>query len=219
MKHLLEFREDLYKSTVQSITEIGLKLVEAANEMEKLRLPRPKPKDLIDGIFVQHVTDFYKKEWATNPAFKHISFDKYLEFVELDTTKLQQLETLYNQGKNSKLSYYKFNNLFFRRFEHKRGGEETLKKAGNKIELKYSELFKLQGDEVLVDLNEEYFKLYATSESQLEKITEIESFVKSARNLKVEYESIKSILGSLINDLSYDLSMVKINYHYLLQNI
>ena len=214
---LLSFDEVRYNGYITSIRSHALKLVEAAQVINELGLPKVSPNTLLDGKFVERVLEFYKKEWSSNTAFKHVSFDKYLEFIELNYTKLEELEKEYNSMKDHSYNFYKQNDLYYSFCEHR--FKEGLVDAPDKDVIKVSDLFVLKGTIVNVNLSEEYFKLYATNDRQLEKIKDIDDFVNSSRKVGANYKTIKYVLKSWISDLSYNLDSYEINYYYLLQNL
>ena len=214
---ILSFDKEMYNGYITSIRSHALKLVEAAEVMHELGLPKVTPNTLLGGEFVVRVLEFYKKEWSSNIAFKHVSFDKYLEFIELNYSKLEELENEYNSMKNHSYVFYRQNDLFYSFCEHR--FKEGLVNAPEKDTLKVSDLFVLKGTTVDVNLSEEYFKLYATNDRQLEKIKDIDDFVNSSRKMGADYKTIKDVLKSWLLDLNYNLEQYTINYNYLLQNV
>jgi hypothetical protein len=220
MRHkekLLYVNHEAYDNLVSIIYTHANRLIEASQEMESLKLIGVKPENLIDGKFVERVIAFYKKEWSNNEAFKHVSFKKYLDFIEFNAVKLKALENQYNSMKNMTFSFYPKNNEFFSICEHRY--KDGLEDAGKKIELKMNELFKIKGNDIQVNLDMEYYKLYSTNAGQLKKIKEIEAFIITAKNIKADYHTVKKMIGNWITDLSYDLGSFKINYYYLLRSI
>lgn len=216
MRTLLNFDQEGYEGTVQSITNVALKLVQASEEIEKLGAGKFEPKSLKNGNFIEKVLEFYKKEWATNAAFKHVSFERYLQFIELDLTNLKLLQQDYGDFKDSVYSFYPTNNDYFEYCEHRY--KEGLKDAGRQIEIKIEDMYKLNEKAVTVNLNEEYFKLYATNAAQEEKVKDIEAFVGLAKKFNVEYKVAKQALGSWVKKLDYGLNGYEVDYYYLLQN-
>lgn len=207
---LIHFYEESYLAYKNQIREHGQILIEAAREMRKLELPKVDPNNLRDGFFVQRVLDFHKQEWKKNEAFKKVYFEKYLEFIELDYSKVEELESLYNRSKNQVYSFYKFNNYYLRN-----SGFESISgtmKPGPKIDLKLSDLYEIKGNTVVVNLDDKYFRLFSTSKKQLEKIESIKQYIEAARSLEMDFKLVKSALGRLLKYLRFDLSTYEINY-------
>jgi hypothetical protein len=207
---LIHFYEESYLAYKNQIREHGQILIEAAREMRKLELPKVDPNNLRDGFFVQRVLDFHKQEWKKNEAFKKVYFEKYLEFIELDYSKVEELESLYNRSKNQVYSFYKFNNYYLRN-----SGSESITgtmKPGAKVDLKLSDLYEIKGNTVVVNLDDKYFRLFSTSKKQLEKIESIKQYIEAARSLEMDFKLVKSALGRLLKYLRFDLSTYEINY-------
>tara|TARA_R110000796_G_scaffold252631_1_gene389288 strand:- start:190209 stop:190865 length:657 start_codon:yes stop_codon:yes gene_type:complete len=217
MNTLLKFDKNKYEATIKSVTDFALNLVKASEEIEKLDAGKFEPKDLKDGNFTQRVLDYYKKEWSSNTAFKHITFEKYLQFIELDLTSLKLIQKHYNDTKDYVYSFYQKNDLYFNYCEYR--NKEGLKGASSKVEIKILDMFELNRKSITVSLNEEYFKLYTTSKAQEEKIKEISTFIDLCKKFQMDYKAVKQALGEWVKELNYSLDSFEINYNHLLAKI
>lgn len=214
-KKLIHFYKDRHQASVNSIKEHAQTLFDAAKEMQKLDLPKINPNNLRDGLFVRRVLDFHKQEWENNSAFKRVSFEKYLEFISLDYSKVEELERQFKSRKTSAYSYFKTNHAFFSYWDGSpRKGKMNFP---SKVSYNIEELYKIEGSKIIVDLNEEHFKLYSTSNNQLKKIANIDTFITVARELNVDFKLVKSGLGDLLRDIRFDLSNYEINYCELIR--
>lgn len=216
-EQLLHFDEERYNQHLNTIRRQGLRLLEASAEMTKLGLPKTPPEKLLNGVFVNKVIEFHKKEWQGNSAFKRVSFEKYQELIELDFTKLHELETDYNAMNEFTFSFYKKNHLFFDYCEHR--FPDGLVDAGNKVVVKLKDSFKIKGDEIEVNLSNEYFKLYSTNHEQVKKINEIDQYIDLSRKFNAKYLTVKETLKDWLAELDFNLENHKINYYHLLQNV
>lgn len=219
MRQLLKYDEKKYEGVKASIMEHANLLVEASLEIERLGLPFIKPEHLLDGKFVNRVIAFHEKDWRNNIAFKKIRFEKYLEFIELDCSSLEKLQTKFVQGQNRTLSFYPFNHIFYSYFEHRPEGKDILSEAGRKVTHRISDLYSFRNGEIQIHLDEEYFKLYATKASQMEKIKDVEMFVHASKKIGAEYRIVKSVIGHFVRNLSSDLSSIEMNYPYILSRV
>lgn len=211
---LLHFYKEDYESSINSIKQYAQVLLDAAAEMKKLDLPKINPNNLRDGLFVQRVLDFYKNEWKNNTAFARVSFEKYVDFISLDYSKLSELERLYNGNKHNAFTFYKFNNKFYSYWTHN-------SRKGNlsfppQVKIPYEELYEIVSGKIKVNLDEEYFKLYSMNNKQLEKVKDIETFIKTGKSLGMDYLKIKQILGNLLINIKTDLSKYEIHYRELM---
>tara|TARA_R110000744_G_scaffold380502_1_gene501519 strand:+ start:4742 stop:5404 length:663 start_codon:yes stop_codon:yes gene_type:complete len=209
-KKLIHFYKESYQASISSIKTHAQILIDAAKEMEKLGLPKINPNNLRDGFFVQRVLDFYKQEWKNNPAFEKVYFEKYLDLISLDYSKVTELEIQYNASKNGVLKFYKTNHKFYAYWDGspRKGNLSFVSKVSFSIE----KLYNIEGGKITVNLDEEYYKLYSTSNKQLDRIEDINNFIKAAKELNVDFKLVKSGLGSLLRDIRYDLSSYEINY-------
>ncbi|TXN36083.1 hypothetical protein FVB32_16115 [Flagellimonas hymeniacidonis] len=216
-RQLLQFEKERYEATKENVKNFAKLLVKASEEIERLEVGSIEPNGLKDGNFTDRVLDFYKNEWESNTAFKHVSFEKYLQFIELDLTNLELLQEEYNGRKNCTYSFYPHNNSYFDYCEHRY--KVGLEDASNKVEIKIMDMFRLEEKDVAVELDEEYFKLYTTNAKQAEKISDIGAFVSASKKMDLDYKIVKKAAGQWLKDLSYNLESFEIDYYYLLTNI
>ena len=214
---MLQFNETGYKATKENIKNFASLLVKASEEIESLNAGSVEPNALKDGNFTERVIEFYRKEWASNTAFKHVSFDKYLQFIELDLTKLEHLQDEYNGRKDYTYSFYPHNHPYFDYCEYR--FKEGLGNAGKKVRIKIMDMFKLDGKSITIQLDEKYFELHSANSRQLEKISDIENLVAACRKMGVTHKLVKEALGPWVTDLAYDLERVNINHFYLLKTL
>lgn len=216
-KQLLSYDESFHADSIKGIEKVAMLLFVASKEIENLEAGTYSPDSLKDGKFLDTAIEFHKKEWQENTAFKRVSFDKYLEFIEMDFSKLEEIEKEYLAHLNSTREYYKINHPYFSWCEHR--FPEGLKNASGKVKLKFSDLFKINGDSIEVNLSDEYFKTYTSNAKQIEKLEEIKTFFESSKKLNVSYEIVKKALRYWTRDIAYDLSSMEIDYYYLLKNV
>lgn len=217
MKHLLKFDEAAYNVKVKSIGRTAELLREASKQLEELGMGRIPPKKLSDGKIYERAEAFLSEKWKASPL-KELSFAKWKELIETDIEHLKTIEQSYKDYSAISFKFYKSNNLFYSHFEH-RPEKEIHERAGKKIEIQVTDLFKWKNDkEIEVTLNPEYFKLYAT-ESQMRKIKDVEELVLACKKMGVSYKLVREAVGPWVRDLSYDLEHVEVDPFYLLKNL
>lgn len=231
-KLFLEFDESSYNKQINRITEISNTLLDAANELLKLDVKGYKAENLIDGNFLD-IFHGHQKTEHDKPQWKNlgISYEKYLELRELDTTKLEELNEKYNTEKNYKVELYEHSQNIFERSETyarttfsplRHGCEKIMKYAPNKKEYSLTDLLSFKGNKAVIEVPKECYENYAINQSQIDLMNEIRIFVENGRKLGAEYKDLKSVLGNYFHptfhSLSYDLKKVDFDLLIILSN-
>lgn len=218
MKKLLKFNEDAYNKYVRTIQRTEKVLKNASQELNKHGV-EATPKLLADGKVYKRALEHYRKKYESSALSKDISFEKYLEFTETDLSPLKLVQETIQGQLAIVFRFYPDQHEFFSFFEQRREPEIHLK-AGKKVELPITRLFKWVGeDKIEVTLDRKYFELYATNELQINKIRAIDNLISACKEMDVKYELVRKAAGRWVKDLSYDLSYYEINHFEVLKGI
>lgn len=210
----LHFNESRYLSFKKSIYNHANILIVAAAELHRLGLTNIESEDLKDGQFTEHLLSFHKKEHAKNASLKIVSFEKYLDLIELEYKNLQKLESKYLESIDTTFEFYPNNDPYFNYCRSR--NPQALLKAKPKVYLKMSSLFTVKGNDITVNLPNKYFKLYSTNQNQLEKIDEIDTYFNAAKKIEAKHKNVKEVLGKWVTKLDYTLKSYELNYNEIL---
>lgn len=215
---LLKFNEDAYNSHVGTIQKTLTVLKDASRELEKHGVSAT-PKSLTDGKVYKRALEHYRRKYENSALSQDISFEKYIEFTETDITSLKLAQQRIQDQMAVVFRFYPEQHEFFSFFEH-RQEPEIHSKAGKKVELPITKLFKWVGeDEIEVTLSEKYFELHTTNQKQVDKIAAIENLILACKKMEIPFKLAKEVLGQWVKSLSPDLEIYELNYYHVLKTI
>ena len=209
---LLHFDESNYNGYIKTIENNAQLLVDAALKLKKHKV-KITPDELRDGNFISRLLDYHKGQHNTNISLKILSFEKYLELIELEYSELEALERKYLDIKDHVFKFYSNNNSFYNYCET----WDTDVVFPKKVEINMSDCFTFKGASFVVILDDKYFKLYSTNNKQLDQITKLNNLLKSFREMGIEYQDAKPLFGSWIRDLDFKLNSFNLNYMQILK--
>ncbi|MCL6266572.1 hypothetical protein [Flagellimonas myxillae] len=217
MKKLLKFNEDAYNNQVHTIQKTLTVLKDASGKLSRHGV-KASPKSLMDGNVYGRAFKHYQGKYKNSTFFEEgISFAKYMDLKEVDIEPLKIMDKEIQDQLVIVFGFYPENHQYYSFFEH-RPAPEIHAKAGKKISLPIAKLFKwLSEDKIEVTLPRHYFELYATSDLQIQKIEDIDSFISASQRMEIPYDLVKKAVGCWLNHLTHDLANYNINHHELLR--
>ncbi len=227
----LDFDQEGYVSLENFVKETGGFLLSAKTVLENLEV-NCNAKDLLDGEFVAKFHEHHKKahENEKDGFAKRLRYEKYIEMLELDITKLMELEADYKFRINKTYDFFKHNNSFYRHCEIHAPRNSFLKgfldEAPSKVSLLIKELFKISRNKVIVNIDRDLFTLYTTNNRQIKIINDLLLLVDICKRLGKTSKEIKPLIKSYLVDdsnfnsskvaLSEDLETINFNYNKIL---
>lgn len=215
---LLKFNEGAYNMHVGTIQKTLTVLKDASKELEKHGV-LATPKSLSDGKVYKKALEHYRGKYENSALSQDISFEKYMDFTDTDIAPLKLLQQQIQDQLAVVFRFYPEQHEFFSFFEHRRE-PEIHAKAGKKVELPITKLFKwVSEDEIEVTLSEKYFEVHATNQRQVDKIAAIENLILACKEMDIEHGLAKEVLGQWVTSLSPDLEKYEIDCYYVLKTI
>jgi hypothetical protein len=185
-----------YESNIKSITTAAQIYFDAAKELRKLKVKGFRMESLTKGGFMGIFNDYQKKEYQKSKAAKELglTYEKFLDLQELDTTKLKELEQRHEQMKDRTIDLYEYNNSFFHYAEIKKSTDARFRRAleiaPKKKSYKILKLFSISGSKVNILLSKEPFNVYALSQEQIQIMYDVADYVKASKAIGLQYNEV-----------------------------
>ena len=209
--------EGLFIKKIQAVPEL---LEEVKRELTAQKVDHKlKLSDLKDGNFVTIFEDYHESKMQQR--IPEADFEQWLILCNIDTDKLTELENRYKKLLDIKYPFYTLNHDYWQSIEWRAGKltpnlVEKLKEAPKKKEYNLDDFLKISKDSYKLNIDSELFKLYATNQNQLDKISSIADFVKASRKMKNTYADVLTGCGKCVKSLDRDLKSYELNYNAIL---
>lgn len=219
------FDQKGYESMVDRITNAAQIYFDASKELEKLKVKNIKADVLLEGGFIQLFTKHQKKEYENSILVKELdlTFEKFLELRELNTTRLQELEEMHERNKNYFIELYKYNNSFFQFAENRQTNNSLLKRslerAPKKEKINILQLFEIKDNKVKILLNKEPFTVYAFNKEQIQIMHDVTEFIKCSKTLGLTYDNVWQHVEKYLHDDHSLISQQKTGQHGLSRDL
>ncbi len=226
----LDFDQNGYDSLKNYVLETGEIILKAKTILNNLEV-KCNTKDLIDGEFISRFHEHHKNahQNETDGFAKRLSYEKYIEMLELDTTPLIELESTYKSRVERSYEFYSKNNSFYKYCEFRAPRSAFLKDflddAPNKISILLKDLFKISRDKVIININEELFTLYTTNSKQILIINTVRELIKNCEMLGKKVDEVRPLIkeylveGNILSEkigLSNDMKTINFNNNKIL---
>ncbi|WP_157206821.1 hypothetical protein [Mariniflexile maritimum] len=225
-----------YNATIERITNAANIYINASKELEKLKVKNIKSEDLLNGGFMDVFMKHQKNEYDNSASAKELdlTFEKFLELRDLNTSRLKELEQMHERTKDSIIELYQYNNSFFQYAEVRQNSNQQLKraleKAPKKISYRILELFNIKDNKVIIALSKEPFSIYAFHKDQVQIMHDVTDFIKASKVIGLTYDDLWPHVGKYLYDdhsliqqqqtgehgLSRDLSKVIFSFNKVL---
>ncbi len=226
----LDFDQHGYDSLKNYALETGEIILKAKTILNNLEV-KCNAKDLIDGEFISRFHKHHKTahQNETDGFAKRLSYEKYIEMLEYDTTPLIELESIYKTRTEKSYEFYPQNDKFYKYCEMRAPRSPFLKdfldEAPSKVSILLKDLFKISRDKVVVNLNEEFFTLYTTNSKQILIINTVRELIKNCEKLGKKVDEVRPLIkeylfeGNIQSEkigLSNDMKTINFNNNKLL---
>lgn len=230
------FDQKGYDSTIERITNAAQIYFDASRELEKLKVKNIKADDLLKGGFIDLFTKYQKNEYENSSSAKELdlTFEKFLDLRELNTSKLKELQEIHERNENTFIELYKYNDSFFRFAEARHFNniklKNALEQAPKKERFNILELFEIKNNKVKILLKKDMFDIYALNKEQIKLMHDVSDFIRSSKVIGLTYNDLWPHVGKYLHDdysliqqqktgqhgLSQDLSKIIFSYNKVL---
>lgn len=214
-----------YDRNINQITNAAQIYFDASKELEKLKIKGIKVDELTKGGFMKIFLDYQKNEFEKSISAKELdlTFEKFLDLRDLNTTKLKELEDLHEKQKDKLIELFEYNDSFFKHAEFLQNTNPILKraleKAPKKQSLQISKLFDIKNNKVKISLNSEPFNIYAFDKEQIQLMYNITDYIKAAKVIELTYSDVWTHVGKYLYDDYSIISQHQTGEHGLSQNL
>ncbi|WP_040279350.1 hypothetical protein [Psychroserpens damuponensis] len=216
-KQLLHHDEDYQQRFIKKIEAIPELLEAVKSELTAQKVDHKlKLSDLKDGNFVTIFEDYQKKKMQQR--IPEADFEQWLILCNIDTDELTELENRYKKLLDIKHYFYTQNHdYWFSKETYEKNFERVSHpEAPTKKEYCIDDFLSILKDSYKITVDSEFFKLYATNQNQIDKISSIEDFVKASRKMKNTYADVLTGCGKCVKSLDRDLKSYELNYNAIL---
>ncbi|WP_127844138.1 hypothetical protein [Psychroflexus aestuariivivens] len=223
-KLYLKFDQSRYDNQIKMISNIAKIYTDAANELLKLDVKGYKAENLINGDFITLFDEYHKSEHSKikDPVFKKLSYEKYLDLRELDTTKLEELQSEHEKRKNFCFELYEVNDLFFTKAETNQTRNISFAKAMNSAPVKrrytIDKVLSFKGNKAIINIPKKPFEVHALNRNQIDLMQDVSDFINTSRKLGLTYEKVKPHIAVYLSDLSIDLKTFSFDFNEILKS-
>lgn len=202
-KTKLDFEESEYKRVKNLMLSARNLLVDAKSELENIGA-KYELKDLLSGNFVEMFHNYQREAKAQekDSFVNRLSYEKYLELLDCDISKIKELEENYKSLAFREYKFYAYNHSFYTHCENNMirnaSLKEYLKDAPVIKKIKPIDLFVIKRDKIEVNLDKELFTVYATNSKQTDMIKHIKQFVDLSKKLYLTATEVKSVIGKYL---------------------
>lgn len=236
-KTKLDFEESEYEIFKNKMLSVGNLLVDAKKELENLGA-KYELEDLLSGNFLDMFHNYQRRAKAQekDSFANRLSYEKYLELLDYDISKIEEIEKSYKSLAFIEYEFYSYNNSFYNYCEYNiirnASLKEYLEDAPTKKIIKPIDLFVINRNVIKVNLDKDLFTVYATNSKQTDMIKHIKQFVDLSKKLHLTAKEVKSVIGKYlfseehITDfqrrtgkagLSADMEIINFNYEEILK--
>jgi hypothetical protein len=226
-KLFLTTDQENYNRYLNQIISYGEIYTTASKELVNLDVKGYKAENLINGNFLVIFHEYHKNEHA-QPQWANlgISYEKYLNLKEFDTTKLEALESEHNRITGLEFKLYETNNLFFTYASNKTRDTsylEAMKLAPERASYKVFDLLTFSGNKAKVEIPKKPFEVHALNKAQIDLLQDVTDYVNASGKLGLEYRDILKNVEKYVKwengrstGLSFDLKQIQFSYNNIL---
>ncbi len=222
----IQFDQQGQDVLAQSVNATFKCVVDAREEFKNNKVEIKNLEELSEGNFVEILNNYLKAEYEKSTTVKDLklSFEDFKERRKIDTSKLEILQSSYNNLKNRNEQLYDFNDGFFKHCEsayrsHDPYKQKIFKKAPKKRDYRIGDMFKITGNKVKLDIPKKPFEMYLLNDKQKQLIVSINKFIEVSKELEFEPKFINDAIKKyLASDTDYDLNNVVFNYNEILKH-
>lgn len=219
----VQFDQQSYDLLASMVNQnLGL-LDEAKQEFKKLNVEVESLEQLEQSDFLELVENSYKAKFDKSAMKKDgVSFEKFKEINEVDTSKVEDLQARYNQKKNQVEEFYAYNDSFFKRCESAYTSKDPFKEkifklAPEKKKYKLSDFYTIKGNKIKLDIPREPFRMFLFNKHQRELMISLNKFVEASKELEFEPKFIRTAIGKYLSkNCDYQLSEISFKYDAIL---
>ncbi len=200
------FDEKGYENNLKLITGTAQIYIDADKELKKLKVKGFRADSLTNGGFMDIFNKYQKKEYQKSKAAKELglTYEKFLDLQELDTTKLKELEQNHQLMKDRTVDLYEYNDSFFKYAELNKSTdtkfERVLEIAPSKKSYKLLKLFSISSGKVNVLLSKEPFDVYALKQEQIQIMYDVSDYVKASKAIGLQYKDVWPMVKKFLFD-------------------
>ncbi len=163
--------------------------------------------DLQDGNFISKFEEFHNE--FRNKHYPKMCKNRYYKNLNINTDKLTELERDYKGYLNTKYLFYVENHDYWYLKETFGNEFQIIKhtKAPKKKEYTTPDFLSISKDSYKINVDSEFFKLYATNENQVDQMNEVTQIIKLAKKRKADISQTIKLTGGLIKlDRDYNIT-------------
>jgi hypothetical protein len=215
-----------YQNQIITYSEI---YTTASKELVNLDVKGYKAENLINGNFLVIFHEYHKNEHA-QPQWANlgISYEKYLNLKEFDTTKLEALEAEHESIKNLEIELYQINHSFFIYAENRASRDSSYQKAltfapEKKVYRLFDDLLSFKENTAKVDIPKKPFEIHALNKLQIDLLQDVTDYVNASSKLGLKYRDVLKVVENYVKwkdgrptGLSYDLKTIEFDYKKIL---
>jgi hypothetical protein len=207
--------------------EFGEVYIQVSKELIKLAVKGCKAENLTNGGFLALFHDHHKNEHA-QPQWANlgISYEKYLNLKEFDTSKLEALEAEHERIIGLEFKLYETNDSFFRMAENRTRDtsyQKALTFAPEKKVYKVFDFLSFKGNTVKVEIPKKPFEVHALNKAQIDLLQDVTDYVNASGKLGLKFRDILKTVEVYIKwtdgrptGLSHDLKNIEFSYNNIL---
>ena len=207
--------------------EFGEVYIQVSKELIKLAVKGCKAENLTNGGFLALFHDHHKNEHA-QPQWANlgISYEKYLNLKEFDTSKLEALESEHNRITGLEFELYETNDSFFSFAENRTRDtsyQKALTFAPEKKVYKVFDFLSFKGNTVKVEIPKKPFEVHALNKAQIDLLQDVTDYVNASGKLGLKFRDILKTVEVYIKftdgrptGLSHDLKNIEFSYNNIL---
>ena len=226
-KLFLTTNQQSFERYQNQMIEFGEVYTNASKELANLDIQGIKAENLINGGFVALFHEYHKAEHA-QPEWERlkISYLKYLDLKELDTTRLEALESEHERIIGLEFKLYETNDSFFSFAENRTRDtsyQKALTFAPEKLTYKVFDFLSFKGNTAKVDIPKKPFEVHALNKAQIDLLQDVSDYVAASSKLGLEYRDVLKVVKVYIKytdgrptGLSYDLKNIEFSYNNIL---
>lgn len=198
---------------------------DARDEFKRNKIEIKNLEELSKGNFIEILNQYVDAEYKKSTTVKDLKLspEAYREYRKIETSKLESLQSSYNNLINRNEQLYDYNTSFFEYCENAYTNqdpfkENLFKKAPKKRDYRIGDMFTITGNKVKLDIPKKPFEMYLLNDKQKEFIVSIQKFIEASKVLEFEPKFIwDTIRKYLSKDCDYQLNNVVFNYNEILK--
>ncbi|GGE12024.1 hypothetical protein [Psychroflexus salis] len=213
-----------YDVLVKSVNAPIECIKDARDEFKRNKIEIKTLEELSKGNFIEILNQYVDAEYKKSTTVKDLKLspEDFKERRKIETSKLESLQSIYNNLINRNEQLYDFNDGFFKHCENAYHSKDPykqkiFKKAPKKRDYRIGDMFTITGNKVKLDIPKKPFEMYLLNNEQKELIVSINKFIEASKELEFEpkfiYDAVKKYLAS---DTGYLLNNVVFNYNEIL---